>query len=192
MNRVELENIKKTQFFKNKEDFLYYRNLFIRYLKSTSIYDKVKNYFINIDKLDEKLKCLPPEHYLTALETHIRFNDLILNYLIFISDNVLEKHRKCAIDLAYDEIIDRNIDFSRLDEVIKYHRNNCGFSSFIGTKFDDEHIKSFYDLTKNSPPILIFFYLSRNLNIPGIINNDEFKQLIEEWMYVTSRKFYNC
>lgn len=187
-----MEQLNEKKFFTNEENFLYYRNLFIRFLKTTDVYKPFLLKIKTLDKLNKLLEEKIPEHYYSTIDDVLGFNyptkDINrLNYLIFLTEHTLKKHREIAMSMAYEAINKHKIDLNYLNLFIQNGRNNCMFKSFVGTIFADENINSFEKLIQYTPISLMFFYVGGR----GCTCINDYVDFYTKWMYKTSKLIYN-
>ena len=173
-------------------NYIYYRNLFLRFLKENyiDIYNNIKNNIKTLDNLNNILKNRIPEHFtsdinlLSGKGTYLP-STFTLDYLTFLSENTLPKHRKMAQDNIIKILEERKIDIDVLNDKIKNHRNNLNFPNTIGTIFDDKHNKNIEDVTINSPIALIIFYTYR-----FHWQEKRLDVLCNDWMYKIAPNIY--
>lgn len=187
-----METLNKEKFFTNKENFIYYRNLFIRFLKSNNLYGYVVDKIKSLNALDKRLEGLIPEHYYDVVDevmgySHDIRNNNLVEYLTQLTIHTMPKHREKAVLMAYDALDEYCIELDELNHFIKYERKNCRFNTFKDTIFDDNNINCFEKLTQNTPISLMFFYVGGNYNVP--LNG--YRTLTEQWMHNTSKLIYN-
>lgn len=188
-----MEQLNNKAFFSNKENFIYYRNLFIRFIKTNDLYNQLINKLKTLNKLDEKLEEKIPEHYYDIVDDVIGFDfyerqTKVVKYLEMLTTYAMPKHRKKAISMAYEVIDNYNVNLDGLNNFIKNERKNCKFRSFEDTLFDDKNITCFDRITKYTPISLMFFYIGGAREGVPI---REYKSLYEHWMHHTSKIIYN-